>query len=67
MMITTMTDLKAWARERVYPGGGDVVALGDALADRLRVMDHPAWGSDWGTFLDSVDADSLLLELDGGR
>lgn len=61
--ITTATDLATWlgnTNPENYLSLPNAPAVQKALVEALRAGDHPAWGSDWSSYLDTFDYSSAI-------
>jgi hypothetical protein len=52
-IVTTERDLEAYIDGVMGPDGSRETVL--AVADRIKSLGHPAWGSDWSEYLDALD------------
>lgn len=64
-MIRTMTtarDLRNWVDSATsgWPDRGEEDV--DAITEAIRADEHPAWGTDWSEYLESLDLMDMLAE-----
>lgn len=62
--ITTKNDLRNWVDNAT--SGWDIRHITDveAITDGIQADDHPAWGSDWSKYLESINLMDFLPEED---
>lgn len=64
--ISDRNRLVAWVQDH-HTGPASLDHLAPEVADRIRQMDHPAWGDDWSEFLESLDVPKMLCEVEKSK
>jgi hypothetical protein len=57
-IVTTERDLESYIDGVMGPDGSREAVL--AVVERVKTMEHPAWGTDWSEYLDAMDPWEIL-------
>lgn len=60
-IIATRRDLATWAQNHMTAAGGSDDDA-EHVVEAIQTSDHPAWGTDWADYLDTVDVVAIAAD-----